>query len=328
MFLYLSLIIGFVLSFLFPWESIQSLPGYELMLYSLLGIGLYGAVHGIDLKEFHNHKALIFRAVTVGVLLKSILIGAGIWLLFQSPYAFLLAIIVSQIDPLSVAHLVEEKTTKFSTAGRTILRAWSSFDDPMTVLLGLYIYLPLTVVADKAFTPESYLSQLLLNLLFAFVVWIIGKSIAGKRGMEVSLLGIAFVVAVIFQLMLGIALIGLFLRPSFKHLPQLVHACFILAAILLGSLLEIQITSILYGLSLGILAWGAHAIVTPLVAPKLQTTDKLFLSFAQYNGITSIILALIFAQWIPEVVSIIAFAVITINTLYYATNHFLEKRIR
>ena len=127
--------------------------------------------------------------------------------------------------------------------------------------------------------------------------------------------------------MLGIALIGLFLRPKLEFLPHVVHYCFIIAAFLLGLLIKLEPISILYSVVLGILAWGSQVIVTYLVAPKLSQTDKQFLAFAQYNGITAIILALIFAQWVPSIVSIIAFAIITINSLYYLTNYFLEKRM-
>jgi hypothetical protein len=325
--LYVAIAVGFVVSVLLRNQDVRSLPGYEFVLYALLAVGLYGSVYGIDMHEFRNHRSLIGRAVTFGVVLKSILTGSILWLVFQTPYAFLFGIIVAQIDPLSVAHMIEGKSGKFSEGGRTILRAWSSFDDPMTVLLAIYIYLPLTVSESGAFIPESYVLQLGANLLFALLVWLLSK-VATNNRIELALLGITFLVAVPFKLMLGIALVGLFLRPRFELLPRLVQISFINAAVVLGSLLEISGTSLLYGVVLGVLAFVAQAVATLLVAPRLHRTDKLFLALAQYNGITSVILALIIAQWVSQTVSVIAFAVVTINALYYGANHLLERRLR
>jgi uncharacterized membrane protein len=80
--------------------------------------------------------------------------------------------------------------------------------------------------------------------------------------------------------------------------------------------------------TLGAIAFFSQGIATLVVAPKLKRIDKLFLSFAQYNGITSIILALVISQHIPQVLNIIGFAILTINGLYFGVNYLLEWRLR
>jgi len=322
-----ALILGFVLSHSIPFFDIRNVPNFTLLLYTMLAIGLYGAVHGIDLEEFKNHRMLIVRAVTFGVVIKSIISGCVIWLLFHTPYAFIFGIIVAQIDPISVAHLLDGKSDMFSKGARTILRAWSSFDDPMTVLLALYIYLPLVVSKNGNFTIQQYGTGVIENILFALALFLVAKFVAKNNTIKLLLLCVAFLIAIPQQLMLGIALTGLFLRPTISSLPRIVSVTFFIAALLLGSLLTISESTILLGIALGIVAFAGQGIVTPLVASKLNVTDKLFLAFSQYNGITSVILALIISQWIPQTVSVIAFAVLTINLLYYGTNYFLNRAL-
>lgn len=324
--LFFAIFGGVGISLLFPNLNFQSVQGYELVLYTLLAIGLYGSVVGIDLKEFASHKSIIFRAVTFGVIIKSVLTGTILWILFQTPYAFLFGIIVAQIDPLSVAHLLENKSSMFSSSGRTILRAWSSFDDPMTVLLALYVFLPLVVMTGNNFTFENYLFQLGSNLLFAIFLSVVSKQMKTNAA-KLILLMVAMIVAIPLKLMLGIALAGLFLRPVISKLESIVHIAFILAAVLLGMLFIFDSFGIYMGIVLGISAYTAQYFVTYLVAPKLHKTDKQFLALAQFNGITSIILALIIAQYIPQTISVITAAVITINLLYYTGNYFLEKKL-
>lgn len=325
--LLIAIVCGFLFSFLLPQYNFLRIHSHETILYTLLAIGLYGAVYGIQLNEFNNHRHLILRAVTFGVLIKSLIIGIILFFIFQTPYAFLYGIIVAQIDPLSVAHLIGGKSQKFSESGRTILRAWSSFDDPITVLLALYVFLPL-VVTTVVISSANYLFQIGLNLLFTAIFYLLYKIVKRNNFVSLILLLIAFFFAITFQLMLGIALIGLFIRPRIKFLPIVIQVTFIIAAIILGSLLIMDAQSIAFGIVLGIVAFLSQVIATLLVAPKLNRIDKLFLSIAQYNGITSIILALIISQWVNHIVSIIGFAVITINILYYGTNYLLERQIK
>ena len=339
--LYIAIACGFILSFLFNNQEIVATVQYffeiykeiiftfllQVSMYGALAVGLYGSTSGIYLHELHKHRNLIIRAVTLGVLLKSIIIGSALWLIFHTPYAFLFGIIVAQIDPLAVAYLSKKKPEEFSPAGRTILQAWSSFDDPMTVLLALYVFLPL-VISTNSFSLFDYLLQFGLNLLFAFVIYLLQRYVLKSNGQQLVLLALAFLIAVPFKLVLGIALIGLFLRPQFKMLYTLVRLAFLGAAFLLGTLLQFTNISVLYGLVLGVIAYFAQSIAAICVAPHVGRKDKIFLAFSQHNGITAIVLALIIAQWVPETVGVIAVAIIVINTLYYGVNYILERKLK
>jgi NhaP-type Na+/H+ or K+/H+ antiporter len=324
--LLIAIVLGLLLSHLFPNNNITSIPHYETFLNVILAIGLYGSVHGINLKEFRMHQGIIFRAITFGVLVKNLIIGGIMWAIFHTPLAFLLAIIVTQIDPLSVAHLIEKKSNKFSTSARTILRAWSSFDDPMTIILALYIFLPF--LQWKEFTLIDGVMQIGINLVLALCIYVIWTHVKRRNTSQLFLLFFAFLASIWMQLLLAIAIVGLYLRPRIPYLAQIVQGTFLLSAIILGSLITFDPQAIICGVTLGAIAFFAQGIATLIVAPKLKSNDKLFLSFAQYNGITSIILALVISQHIPQVLNIIGVAILTINGLYFAVNYILEWRLR
>jgi hypothetical protein len=240
----------------------------------------------------------------------------------DTPLAFLLGMIVAQIDPLSVSYLVDKKGSQFSSAGRTVLRAWSSFDDPMTVLLALYVFLPFAL--GTAFDLGTYTTQFGYNLLFAVVFFTASRFIPSWM-----LLLPAFLVAIPFQLMLGIALCGFFIRPPLDRvLPPLITIAYLCAAAILGMLVVFDLELLTLGVLLGVAAFVSQIIATRLVAGELPRSDRMFLSVAQYNGITSVILALVVGAMFSEVITIVAMAVIAINTIYLLTNQYVEKKTR
>ena len=318
---YLSLICGVAWAWLTGFVP-QDVPFYEHILYSLLAIGLYGSVYGINIAEFKEYRIIVLKAVTFGVALKGIFIGTILWFVMDTPLAFLLGMIVAQIDPLSVSYLVDKKGSQFSSAGRTVLRAWSSFDDPMTVLLALYLFLPFAL--GTAFDLGTYATQLGYNILFA-LVFLVARRFIPAWMLIIS----AFIVAIPFQLMLGIALCGLFIRPSLDTvLPKLITAAYLCAAVVLGMLVVFDLELLSLGILLGVAAFVSQIVATRLVAGELPRSDRMFLSVAQYNGITSVILALVVGAMFSEVVTIVAMAVITINTIYFFANQYVEKRTR
>ena len=58
---------GFGLASVIDISNLPRQPFYEPFTYTLLAIGLYGSVYGIQLDELKNHNKLIVRAVTIGV---------------------------------------------------------------------------------------------------------------------------------------------------------------------------------------------------------------------------------------------------------------------
>lgn len=56
--------IGIASQFVLPFE-ILSFEHIDVIVYTLLGIGLYGAVHDIDTKILRENEKMVFLAVTV-----------------------------------------------------------------------------------------------------------------------------------------------------------------------------------------------------------------------------------------------------------------------
>ncbi len=132
-------------------------------------------------------------------------------------------------------------------------------------------------------------------------------------------------VAAYFFLMLGIAIIGLFLRPNIeKTIAKTVEVALMLAAVLLGMLLVYGI-NLSGGLVMGAAAFGAQILVGFLLTFGLSKKDRVHIAFAQQNGITAIILALLFESSYPGTVAIVAPAILVTNTLHFVTNKLLDN---
>jgi len=318
---------GFGLASVIDISDLPTQPFYEPFTYTLLAIGLYGSVYGIQLKELKNHNRIVIRAVTIGVLLKTLIIGGILYLVTRQPAAFLLALTVAQIDPLAVANLLTGDSSHLSDRARTILSAWSSFDDPMTVLLSiyaLYFFVPHGASENFLGILSPFFLSLGQNLLFAALTFWLSCQFKGNNTFLTLLLAVCFVIAVTFKWMLGIALIGLFLRPHIKRLPDLISAAFYIAILLLGFLLVNGINWFA-GLILALAAMLAQVTVGFLLTRGLPRVERFYLAFAQQNGITAMILALLFETELSETVSIVAPAILFINLGYYIINQMLQK---
>ncbi|MGW4345981.1 hypothetical protein ACWEL8_13000 [Streptomyces sp. NPDC004690] len=170
---------GLVAGALRPSRSFLDTPGYGFAATLLLGIGLYGSTHDIELAEVKKSLRVVLVAVTFGVILKAALIAAVMVLAFRRPEYLVLGIAVAQIDPLSVAAMQDDP--RVTPRAKAILSIWASFDDPMTVLLTVYFSAlalrlgdsgPATgsVVSDSADVLGSLLSNIAL-FAFTLAVW-------------------------------------------------------------------------------------------------------------------------------------------------------------
>jgi hypothetical protein len=159
-------------------------------------------------------------------------------------------------------------------------------------------------------------------LTFAGLVAVLARWSKNYQSWQLLLLGVSFGVAIAFKWMLGIAIIGLFLRPEIKKLPQIISAAFYIALLLLGFLLVSGI-SWGAGLVLGFGAMLAQGLVGWLLTRGLPSSERLYLAFAQQNGITAMILALLFEKNLPGTVGVVGPAILFINLGYYLTNRFV-----
>jgi NhaP-type Na+/H+ or K+/H+ antiporter len=345
--LVLFILLGYVIASTVGIHDLQSAGWYPFVVATLLAAGLYASTYGINLKEAREHVKLILSAVTFGVVLKAIIIGSSLALMFNNPLFLILGVAVAQIDPLSVAGLMKGK--RMSPKAKTILASWASFDDPITVILSLYAPLLITELFGVGLgsitgghvserMALAYARDFGLNLLLAggvFGLWLLIRRYSSKAYAWLAvalaagiylLLVVAFSIAIVYFMMLGIALIGLFLRPPKidKAIDHVIKWALCAAAVLLGFLLVGGI-DIWKGIALGVAAYSAQIIVGFLLTNGLPRKDRWHIAFAQQNGITAIILALLFEPIYPGTVAIVAPAIIVINGLHGVVNRVLDK---
>ncbi|WP_432139293.1 MULTISPECIES: hypothetical protein [unclassified Streptomyces] len=318
----------------------------------LLAVGLYGSTYGIDVKALRSDLTGVVAAVTVGVVLKAALITGAMLLVVRGPQALVLGIAVAQIDPLSVAAL--GRNGRMSARAQSLLTAWASFDDPMTVLLTLYLAGAAYSASGGEGTPEvaaggtgGYLTGLGFNaalLAGVLLLWFVGRRItsrlpdtpAGRRttGTAAVLLTVGMLVlAAAQQLMLAVALAGLVLRSVFlgKALERAVGVAYLAAFSALGLLLAHGVAW-WPGFVLGVAAFGAQAVVAlgvmPLFVRGLGRTDRIELSLGQQNGITAVLIALTLERDFPGTAATVGPAVITVNVLYGVSQALRARQAR
>ena len=309
--------------------------GYRLAAFTLLAIGLYSATYGIDLHQARHDKKIIFSAVTIGVIAKAVLIGGTLALAFQNPMFIILGVAVAQIDPLSVAALMGDR--RMSTRARNVLAAWSSFDDPFTVVLAIYAAAVATTTFGLGNTPPPDTDPIVLyavdlggNLALAGLAWLLWHFLLRRAPawLQYTALIVFAGAAVWTGWMLAIALIGLFARPAAleRVIPVITQWALYAAAVALGALL-ISGVDITAGILLGAATYLAQAIVAWPLTRGMPSADRWHLAAAQQNGITAIILALTLQIQFDGVVAVVAPAIITANLLHSAVNHLIDRRM-
>ncbi|WP_345363399.1 hypothetical protein [Actinoallomurus liliacearum] len=325
--------------------GILSGPFYAMSVTALLAVGLYGSTHGIDLGHLRSDARTVVLAVTVGVLLKAVLITAVLLAVFQNPAYLVLGIAVAQIDPLSVAALGE--SSRLSRRGQALLLAWASFDDPVTTLLTIYVAAFAMRFQDGAATvhqalgdPAMFTIDLVGNLAVAAVAIVLYRltgRFAPRRQFPVgcAILAVVFAVGVWQTWVLAVALVGLKVRPRLPGRPaavqgvldKAVNVAFLLAAVLLGVVLSAGVSPV-PGIVLGVTAFLAHALVSLPLTRSHTRADRVLLALAQQNGITAITLALLLEPFFSGTVAVVAPAILVINLLYLLSNAVFAARTR
>lgn len=315
---------------------------YLYVVTAILAVGVYGSTSGIELAEFRKNRRTILIALTFGVLAKAVLISLVMVAVLRMPlYALLLGVAVAQIDPVSVAAMVTK--SRMSKSAKTILLAWSSFDDPVTMLLTVFLLAfvrgpgaagGLSNIVGSGTSPLALIGSIGSNIAFAAVVWLVqwaARRLARVRRFASKLTGPGFAnvatvaetcwllaagtFAVLHFYLLGLAVIGLFLRPRIQgSLGALTRWALLAATVALGLILT-EGVNWLAGIALGAAAFGAQIVTAPLVARRHSFTDRTYLALGQQNGITAITLALLLEPVLPATVGIIAPAILVVNVL-------------
>jgi NhaP-type Na+/H+ or K+/H+ antiporter len=319
-------LLGALIAEAFHFHRVAVAGPYHPVVIALLAIGLYSATTGIDLVEGRSHLKVIVAALTVGVLLKIAIIG-GVFAALNHNWSYLiLGIIVAQIDPLSVSGLM--KKSIMSKRAKTILACWSSFDDPITVLLALSAP---AFIGSHGQTHRSgagsYLDGLVANVLYAVLAYVLWRFVKRLGRLKYVFLVVLIVVAVAYNLLLGVAVIGLFIRPPVgRILSSAVNVAYALALLLMGTLVTEGI-SIGRGAELATLAVVSQVVVAQLLTLHLEREDRAFLSIAQQNGLTAVILSLLMEKDFPGSTAVVAPAIVFINVIHSLSSTFLARTI-
>ncbi|MBO0804063.1 MAG: cation:proton antiporter [Nocardiopsaceae bacterium] len=312
---------------------------------ALLAIGLFASVYGISLRELRANARVVLVAVTVGVTAKAFFSGVVMMLAYGGTGYLLLGVAVAQIDPLSVAASLGDR--RMSARAKSVLSAWASFDDPVTVLLVAYLAAVALPAAARhgggvLAGADGYLWQLALNgvlVAAAGVAWrLLGPLLNPPRARRVTdarrairVSGRAHVAAclvlagligaaVTWGLFLGIAICGLFFRPRLGQFSdKVVNAAFYVATFLLGMLLVTGV-SLVAGVLLGVSVVVAQILAGVLISRGMPRDDRARLALGQQNGITAIVLALALQPYFPVAVGVVAIAIGVVNVLHILGN--------
>jgi hypothetical protein len=361
---------------LFGIDQVQALHQadyYHTFLISVLVIGIYCSVYGIDVDQLAKDKISLIIIVTIGVCLKVGIIG-GVFFLTMTvldnvypviglDYSLFLSIVfavaVAQIDPLSVGALLTRHQF-LSERAKRFLFVWSSFDDPMTVVIaailtafiisdGSAIVLGQNQLVDDAFLEAAKVIgfNLIVSLIAFGVSFIIHSLLMGtenrvlvmRNAADLCILAAVILCSVIFELILATAIAALFVRPKLSGFVDLVYlavaVAYIVALILLGTHIATTVfvqTDVLQsllalataGAVLGVASVFSQIATATLFTRQLENSDRIYLRWAQQNGITAVILALLFSQagyaagdpQLISIVSIVTVAIFAINLIH------------
>jgi hypothetical protein len=296
-------------------QSLLESQIYPTFLNMLLATGLYASVAAIDTGRLKHDTGLILRVVTIGVALKTLVIGSVVYLFIQDWTAFAFAVIVAQIDPLAVGALTNQKSGRLGKRSKNILLAWASFDDPVTVVIAVLI----STYLLSATLPNGseYIFLQLGNLIIPAIAYFVSRFFGNHKYINSAILFIVFAISIWYGWMLAVAISGLFLRPfSGRITTTAVSAAFVISLLLVGAYLVFPVNMQLVFV-LAFAAVTGQIIATLLLARELESRERLFVAFAQQNGITALILALFFARLIPNIVEIVALSVFVINVIHF-----------
>ena len=301
----------------------------EILQHIMLVIGLYGAVYGIDIAHIQSQKKTIIFLASIGVIAKIILIGGWLYVITGSMLSWILGAMMAQIDPLSTAKLSWRE--KLSSQWKALLNTRASFDDPMTVLIVFYLLVPL--LFGQGFGFDTYVLSLIANISFAGLIYILSSII--YRNYHIVLRIISIIIAAYFGWFLWIAIIGLYLRPLYFHkyvfeqiIGNMVSIAFMSSVLLAWGYLyysNMENINILRWIALGVLVFFSQTIVSYASLGHLQSTDLHYIAHAQYNGITSIILATSLYHYDNSLIAYICVAIVIIMCLYSVSNYHLDK---
>lgn len=287
-----------------------------------LVIGLYGSVIGVDLPAMRQRKWLAITIITIAVPLQILATGGLMYLIYPVGLSWLLAVAIDQIDPLSTATLLGDKD-KMSDEAKAILRVWASFDDPVTVLFGFFVLLPLVSGQSPGVTGSSYLISLALNLLPALVLWLLYRytNLLQRRGLAVGLLAAVLIYAFFTESYLLAAIAGLLLRPIPEaYFAKAIQWLFYSIVFVVGMAIYSYGIDLRLGILLAVVEFFVVQPLTALILFNGTASDVFRVAYAQQNGLTTLLMGIAFESLGIQVLHILLPAILAINLFNLGVN--------
>ncbi len=296
-----------------------------------LVVGLYGSVMGIDLNAIRNRKRVAVVVITIAVPLQIVATGLVMHLIYPVAISFLLAVAITQIDPLSVDTLLRDKES-MSDEAKGLLRVWASFDDPVTVLFGFLILMPL--VSDTTVTlggdALSFGVGLIVNLLPAVLLWGLSRwsKVLDNQVVSLILLLLTLTFAFFVEAYLLAAITGLLLRPELpkKYLPRIISVLYYIIVFVVGMAIYNYGVDLRLGILLAIVEFFVIQPMTAIIVFNGTASDLLRIAFAQQNGLTTLLMGIAFQSLGFEVLHILLPAIVIINVLNLVVNKIYHQK--
>lgn len=318
--------------------NVRNLPYLQQIMYTAIAVGLYINVASIEIDSFKKELKQITAVLIFGVPIKIILPGlALVWLSHSSAkIAFLCSTAIAQIDPIVASQSL--KNIKFKKRSETILRAWSSFDDPVTVLFAFYIFLPISQGNSFNFI-EYFVSHILIDILVIGGIYFASNKLLKpwyKRAKDkvitainTTIIGLVFIYGLLTSSFLAPAAIGLFIRPfNPDNVSNVINGIACFSATIIGAFAANSIIDWQSGSILAISMLVAHALATQFLI-KESSYSKLKLMFSHQNGMTAILLTIgleVSGQGMSNLLPITLPAIILIAFFYFLSNYIIERR--
>lgn len=290
-----------------------------------LVVGLYGSVVGIDLEAIRKRRRLAIIVITIAVPIQIVATGALMWLIHPFAISFLIAVAMTQIDPLSIDTLLRDKD-KMSEEAKGILRVWASFDDPVTVIFGFLVIYPLVTGETTGITFPVFMLGLFLNLFPAAIILLMRRytKILENKVIETVLLVGLLVFAFFTQSFLLAAILGLLLRPiPEKYFSRSIFVLYHLIVFTVGMAIfafGIQPEDIRLAFLIAVVEFFVIQPLTSIIVFNGTPSDLLRVSFSQQNGLTTLLMGIFFEGLDFHILHVLLPAIIIVNLMNLVIN--------
>jgi len=314
---FIFMTIGALITLLTPFSPLNYINEIVIIGSLFLATALFANVQSVDRDFLQKYKKQSIIAVSVGLLFKAVLLGGILYFITSDIRFFLIGALISQIDPGLTNWANRILGQKDDTAKLSLVE--STFDDPISTLLTIYIALPF--VLGKSLDLNLYFFMLIVNFIFV-AIFLFEKR---RAKIESSFLSsTAIVVGGLLNVFLGVALSGLLFRMKSELFDEPVRLITFASYITVGFFIPLAGLNILYGLLLA-------AVLVLLVRPlevfiffkDLKLKDKIRLSLAEQKGITTVLLLLLIQPQI-NIIGIVIPAMIAINA-WFVISHMVAK---